>query len=922
MRPIHLKISAFGPYAKTTEIDFERLGTNGLYLISGDTGAGKTTIFDAITYALYGGPSGSVRKVSMFRSKYADADTPTEVELVFQYAGKQYTVKRNPGGYARTAKRGDGLVEEKISAELIYPDGRVVSKQNEVTGAIEEILGIDRNQFSQIAMIAQGDFQKLLLASTDERQKIFRQIFKTERYEQLQDRLRQEELNLQNEYTAAQQSIQQYIDGIACTDDSTMAEALAKAKRKEMPMDDVLALIGQLVEQDQQVQQKIGEEAVKVETAREQLMTQMAEAKQYESVKEEWQAELNRKAALELQQVQVNAVYEQAKASTAELEQLRTHIALLETQLPEYKELQEKQNAILRLEQTLQSYGSKETDAKTRVTALEDGLAKLKTEQESLKDAGVALVAKQAELDKLGLRVRELTTLSEGFTKRLQLKQAYDQEVVQFRAARTEAVEKKAHYEALYHAYLDEQAGILAETLEEGVPCPVCGATHHPNPAVKSAQAPTKAAVDKAKTAAETADQAMNKASEKANELKTRILTMSDELGNKFYELLGEEGKEQPTKTVAQAVQTTERAMQQLQSSIKEEEQKQNRWTALESLIPQKTKELETLRDLSMRLQNDIAAAKAEHASIQNQVTQLQAKLSYGDAQTAAQTLTVWRTRQTELQTAYETAERSHRELENAVSESAGRVKTLQEQLEKAPQYDLQQLNEQLQTYNGQKHAYTEKLQQIVVRMTANQRALEQIQRKVNSTEKLEQRLRWVGTLSRTANGYLSGKDKVTLEAYIQAIYFDQILARANSRLMVMTGGQYELKRSKEASDNRSKTGLDLNVIDHYNGTERSVRTLSGGESFKASLSLALGLSDEIQSSAGGIRIDTMFVDEGFGSLDDESLQQALQALADLTEGNRLVGIISHVTDLKEKIEKQIVVTKEKSGGSSVKIIT
>ncbi len=205
--------------------------------------------------------------------------------------------------------------------------------------------------------------------------------------------------------------------------------------------------------------------------------------------------------------------------------------------------------------------------------------------------------------------------------------------------------------------------------------------------------------------------------------------------------------------------------------------------------------------------------------------------------------------------------------------------------------------------------------------IASNKSALQKIKLKSGDLDDYEKRYQWVLPLSNTANGKVAGKEKIMLETYIQMTYFDRIISRANTRFMVMSGGQYELKRRKEAEDKKAQSGLDLDIIDHYNGTERSVKTLSGGESFKASLSLALGLSDEIQSIAGGIKLDTMFVDEGFGNLDDDSINQAMNALSGLAEGNRLVGIISHVSELKNRIDKQIVVAKEKSGGSKANII-
>ena len=229
MRPIRLVMSAFGPYAGRTELELSKLGTSGLYLITGDTGAGKTTIFDAIAFALYGEASGTAREAGMLRSQYADITTPTEVELTFEYKGRQYVLRRNPE-YTRPRTRGDGLTTEKAGAELHYPDGRVETRLKDVNRAIVEIMGVDRNQFAQIVMIAQGDFLKLLIAPTEERKKIFQKIFRTERFQLLQDKLKAESNALKNEHEKVSSGLRQYMEGIVCAADSPFADAVKNAR--------------------------------------------------------------------------------------------------------------------------------------------------------------------------------------------------------------------------------------------------------------------------------------------------------------------------------------------------------------------------------------------------------------------------------------------------------------------------------------------------------------------------------------------------------------------------------------------------------------------------------------------------------------------------------------------------------------------
>ena len=312
---------------------------------------------------------------------------------------------------------------------------------------------------------------------------------------------------------------------------------------------------------------------------------------------------------------------------------------------------------------------------------------------------------------------------------------------------------------------------------------------------------------------------------------------------------------------------------------------------------------------------------KTSLTELDKQLEAYTGKLRFPGRKEAAAEIARLKGEQQRFKEALAKAEKAHREQAEASAEISGHVLQLKKQLEGIEQKDTAGLTKERDELKKEIERLAEKQRQIHIRKAANETALKSIQAKSAELEGLEARLTWVRTLSNTANGNLSGKEKIMLETYVQMAFFDRIVSRANTRFMVMSGGQYELKRCRAADNNRSQSGLELDVIDHYNGTERSVRTLSGGESFKASLSLALGLSDEIQASAGGIRMETLFVDEGFGSLDEDSLQQAMKALNGLAESNRLVGIISHVTELKERIDRQIVVTKEKSGGSRAVIV-
>ncbi len=358
-----------------------------------------------------------------------------------------------------------------------------------------------------------------------------------------------------------------------------------------------------------------------------------------------------------------------------------------------------------------------------------------------------------------------------------------------------------------------------------------------------------------------------------------------------------------------------------LEADLQQEEKRLTRKTALEQSIPRQETQLQALQQKIHQQEQDLATCRAAVQAYQKQVQELWEALPYPQKQQAQAQLRRWEQQKQAGEQAIAAAFKAVQEGEKEVEHLSGQMVKLKEQLEQIPEFPKETLEQQKRQLTQQQDQLTKQQQTLHTRMEINRNALEKIQEKRQEQSQLERRWAQVKALSDTANGTLAGKEKVMLETYVQMTYFDRIVARANTRFMVMSAGQYELVRRSSAENNRSQSGLELDVVDHYNGTRRSVKTLSGGESFQASLSLALGLSDEIQSSAGGIRLDTMFVDEGFGSLDEEALRQAMQALSGLAQGNRLVGIISHVAELKEKIDKQIVVTKDPVGGSRAALV-
>ena len=915
MRPVKLTMSAFGSYAGKTVLDLDRLGTGGLYLITGDTGAGKTTVFDAITYALYGEASGNSRSAEMFRSKYAAPDTPTYVELTFDYAGKRYFVRRNPE-YERKKTRGEGMMLEKPNAELHYPDGRIVSKQREVNRAVIEIMGVDRNQFTRIAMIAQGDFQKLLLTTTDERKKIFQKLFHTGSYASLQMRLKNEASDLYKAYSKASDSISQYIGGILCDEDDPLSVKTEHAIAGDLPVDDVIDLLAQLIESDEALKAKKNAELAKKEQELSAVTTRIAKAlEQQKTEKSLKESEIKLAEAL-LRMTDLKAALDTAQKKQPEIARLSDRISALKAELPDYEELDEKRGVLTIVEKTVADSEKKAAVIRQNTEKLTAELAALKAELATLKKADEEKLKLDTEMDRLIEQQTSVQELEDSLDTLAQSQEDLSKKQADYLSNSSDAQQKKQAYDALHQAYLDEQAGVLAQTLVSGEPCPVCGSREHPAPAAASVTAPTKEELKKSKTAAETAERLAVKASESANAAKATVAEKKESILKNAAKLVGADTFDRIAERIAERKAAYQAKSDALEIQLTEANAKSERKAALELLLPQKEQALEDEKTAAVTLDKKLTELKAEQDSLRKRIEELNKKLSFSSKEDAEKEIKALTDQKNALEDAIKTASESYAACDKEVAALNASIAEAKKVLTDKEDCDIEGENARLVELTADKTALTEALQTIAARLTANSGILANIRKKSQEISAVEKKLTWVRSLSDTANGTLSGKEKIMLETYVQMTFFDRIITRANTRLMVMSGGRYELKRRKEALNNRSQSGLELNVIDHYNGSERSVNTLSGGETFKASLSLALGLSDEIQSSAGGIRLDTMFVDEGFGSLDEESLRQAIRALASLTEANRLVGIISHVAELKEKIDRQIIVTKDQTGAS------
>lgn len=919
MRPLKITLSAFGAYADKTELDMQKLGKSGIYLITGDTGAGKTTIFDAICFALYGEASGEYRNKSTLRSKYASDDTSTFVELEFEYNNEIYKIKRNPE-YLRPSKRGNGFTKQGANAELIMPDGCVISKTKEVTDKIVEILGVDKDQFSQIAMIAQGDFRKLLNCETKERGKIFRKIFKTEPYYSIEQKLSSLYNEIKKEYDFEKRGIEQYINQLVCNENDVLSLELEKAKNGEMPIEDIIHLASDIIDKDESENNKIISAAEGIKKEIEKLNSHIEFFENQENTKKSYDSLTKEFNKMNEKLNECEKAYKSAEAQREKLENLTDKINKIKDKMPKFDELKALENAIndkvanvekstALINQKTQKKEKCEKDISNKSKAFED-----------VKTADALIEKISAEQQELNQKTSALKELKNEIKKY----KSENEKLSDFQTKAKSAFEK---YEALdndykqkYKAFFNEQAGIIASELKENEPCPVCGSISHPHLAEKSESAPSQTDVDFAQKAAQSAQGIANEAVQKVSSQKSALEVIESNVNSMAAKLFksGENIVDNVNKLNADL---KERHIK-LQNSLTKANEDLKLYNELEKEIPLIKEKQETLTDEISQLKATKAADETYIAENKKRLTSLKKELDFESRELAVKKQAEYIASADEIKALIEGAKENYDSVKSQCDTLAGKKTALENALKNYKKQDLSSLKEKYAKLSHDKKNLDAASKDLYHRIESNKSILSSICNKSDALKNCDKKYVLLEKLSQTANGGIKGKERITLETFVQMSYFDRIIRKANLRLLTMSDNQYELVRRTDAESLKSNEGLALDVIDHYNASQRSVSTLSGGESFMASLSLALGLSDEIQSSNGGIKLDTMFVDEGFGSLDGEALERALSALTSLSQGNRLVGIISHVEALSDRIDNKIVITKDRQSGSKAQIIT
>lgn len=918
MRPLKITMSAFGPYAGEVTLDMQKLGKSGIYLITGDTGAGKTTIFDAISYALYGEASGNYRENTTLRSKYASADTPTFVELEFEYNNEIYKINRNPE-YPRPNKRGEGFTKQSANAELVMPDGSVITKIKEVSAKVEEIIGINKNQFSQIAMIAQGDFRKLLNCETNERSKIFRKIFKTEPYHNIEIKLSSLFNELKRNREKEKSGIEQYINQLKCNENDTLSLELERAKSGDVLIEDVIKLAGEIINKDTLEYTKTQKNIESINEEIEKINSNIKLYENQEATKKAYAKASSKLEELKTKRNECEKAYKSAEAQRERLDDLTRKINLINSKMPKYDELKSLENSINERAQSFEKSNNSLKQKQQEITLLEKEIDEKSKALEEVKGADLLvqkLTVQKEEIKKKAEALKELKTeIDRCKTEQKNLKNAQSFA----KSALDEYGALENEYNQIYIAFFNEQAGIIADELKDGEPCPVCGSTSHPNLARKSENAPSQADVESAQNLVKKAQEKANKARDTASALKSKFDEIAANVKSAAKKLFGTD--DNVFDDYNSNINALKKEYDCILALLKTANEKLNLYKKLDKEIPKIQEKQKSLSDEISTLNTQKASDEAFISENTKRVTSIKSELDFESADLAKDKLKEYTNLSSDIKNAIEKSKNDFDDIKSKYDTQKGTKASLENALKEFKEIDLASLNEKYLKLNEYKKDVDETAKSLYSRIESNKLLVDDISEKRDILKGYDDKYVWLKTLSETANGDISGKEKITLETFVQMTYFDSIIRKANIRLLTMSDGQYELVRRSDAETLKKNEGLALDVIDHFNASTRSVSTLSGGESFMASLCLALGLSDEIQSSNGGIKLDTMFVDEGFGSLDGEALDRALSALTSLSQGNRLVGIISHVDALCDRIDNKIVITKDRTIGSNAQII-
>lgn len=905
MRPLELKISAFGPFKDLVELDFTSLGDSGIYLITGDTGAGKTSIFDAISYALFDDSSGGQRQAKMFRTLGASDTDETFVDLTFKLKGKIYRVVRNPE-YYRKSKRGQGLTKEGANANIYLEDGQIISGTTRVNSYIQNLLGLDQNQFKQIAMLAQGDFKRMLHADNSERQALFRKIFNTHKYQELEDYLKAVNSDIKSQADQEKIEFENIVENLQLEDKK---EFINLSQNSGNDAHDYLQEQIKIFESSYETLAK------KRATINSDLENSKKKIQLYEDNEDlKVQIEANKKS-LELIKkniLELKTKLEASKNMQDDIDQLNKINANLETLIPRYKQMEDLKVQLKETEDNLDferkeldklkiNYKEKEKEINSKIEFLKEnkGLDKRLFEKEK-----EILQAKNSIKELESLVILE-DALKESIDQKTRL--AKDLEL------QNEKVTDLSKYlNDQEHKYFMSQAGLLAHKLEEGKPCPVCGSTNHPSKAKLEKNLLSKEDLENIKVDLDGQRAKREKLSFKLADIRAKIQSLKEQ--KQEYKQYFETDLDLALNDNKNKLIAIEKDFKNIKEMLVKYEEIENSLDTLNSdfenikinldqsklNVSRLEINVEKDRQIYLNMTKDLEFENKDQVqeTIDKNIDKIKKTRSYID----------------KIIDDYQEARLGQEKLNGSILEQESRL---------VYEYDFDISNEKnmTQLLISQDQEFLNQMQDIKTALNINRKQLIKFENYLKKQAELSEKYATINHLYQTVSGKISGKENIKFEVFVQMTYFDEILSRANIRLSKMSQNQFSLARKKEATNKASQSGLEIEVFDKYIGKTRDIKTLSGGETFKASLALALGLSDTVQMYSGGVELNCMFVDEGFGSLDKDNLNQVMKSLNELSQTNKLIGIISHIEDLKTRIDKKIIVEKDMQNNSKATIV-
>lgn len=936
MRPRQLTMQAFGPYENKTTIDFDKLTENSqLFLITGDTGAGKTMIFDAISFALFGSDSGKIRDTQDLRSSFADDRIATEVVLRFEHAGTVYVITR---GERRWNQRSDKpLTNPDSYVELKYDDGSVIAdKAGTVKDKITEILGMDQVQFEQVTMIAQGQFRQLLSASSDERKKLLTQLFRTEKFGQLIKKIRDEKKDAEKNLDSINVQISTVGGTIALEPEMNPEEHQELWNYTDAnTLKTAVNSLSELVDLQERTYKDASCKANELNSELGDLQKKAGKLDNLAEIYDNYQLKMKEFPQVETRKEQADQQWEKVSKNKTEIEELGNQISVKTSRLDDYTLLDNRNTSLsnnLRQQELLQS----ELEQKNNeISEKSKTLESKKSDQNRLRGTREEQTLQLEQLSKMRDEYKDYLCLSKEIQK--MDSQCSDLKIKkkEMKEAQNISLEHDESYVKSKRLYYDNLAGILAEGLADGEACPVCGAFHHPNLAEKDPQAPSKEQLEEAQKERDKLDKAASKAGGVYLEAHEAFDKQKKSVMKKMLNFFGD------GENLAVPIEEWRHVVAEKLDSIKKEGKKEREKSdflqkqiddlnKLEKEIPELEEAIKKQETEASEKQQTLSKLKGEETRLQEELRSTsenmkKAGLVKNSRKEAQEEIDCLVKKKTELQNALDAAKTEKNAAEQAYALTQKEITSDQKRLKGFNPEEQRALDQQLKDKQAESEKLYDQAAQLHGRLSANKNAKEKLQSLSSQFIAAEERFRQLKELDDAASATTSGQGddgRVAFDIFVLQAYFDQVLSRANQRLYTMSGKRYRLFRRQEAKNKKSQTGLDIDVHDGFTGSDRHAETLSGGESFLASMALALGFSDVVQEHAGGVRIESLFIDEGFGTLDEDSLNKAIMVLEDLAGADRMVAVISHVDELKEKLENQLVVEKNQGKSSTVRIIT